>query len=263
MACIPAGTFVRGRDADPHRCVQSGQPADFSSAAQPAMSIALSAFLIDRTEVTVAAYRACVTKGGCADVRPIYPDFDAPDQPMTGVSWYEAQAYCQAQDKRLPTEAEWERAARGPDGSLTSFGDDAVTCDEAVVRDSRGRSCGTPKAAGDPDTGKVLPVGSRPAGHHGLFDMMGNAEEWVADWWTPNYAACGDACLGPDPRGPCGGGETPCPKHSFKVVRGGSWYWEAEHATAVHRRRHFPHNRPPSYHHFGFRCARSVRPAPE
>ena len=185
MACIPAGSFERGRDDDPHRCVQTGQPASRRSAAQPAITIALSAYFIDRTEVTVAAYRACVAQKGCADVRPIYPDFDAPTQPMTGVSWYEAQAYCRAQNKRLPTEAEWERAARGPEGHLTPYGDAPVTCAEAVIRDDRGRSCGTRKAAGDPDTGKVLPVGSRPAGHHGLFDMVGNAEEWVFDWWTP------------------------------------------------------------------------------
>lgn len=258
MACIPSGSFVRGRDHDPHRCVQTGQPADRISAAQPAMTVELSSYLIDRTEVTVAAYRACVAEGRCRDVRPIYPDFDAPEQPMTGVSWYEAAAYCEAQGKRLPTEAEWERAAGGPEGHLTSFGDVVLTCEHAVVRDETGRSCGVKKAAGDPETGKVLPVCSRPPGHHGLCDMMGNAEEWVADWWTPSYATCGDACAGTDPRGPCGGGSEPCPKHSFKVVRGGSWYWGAEHATAIHRRRHFPHNRRPGYHHFGFRCARDV-----
>lgn len=260
MACIPGGHFLRGLDDDTHRCLQTGQPADLVSAAQPAMVIELSVFLLDETEVTVAAYRACVETGECPDARPIYPDFGAPDQPMTGLSWHDAATYCRAQGKRLPTEAEWERAARGPAGTLTSFGNEPVTCTQAVVRDARGRSCGVAKAAGDPATGKVLPVKSRPAGHYGLFDMMGNAEEWVADWWTPSYAACGEECQGRNPKGPCGGGGEACPKHSFKVVRGGSWYWGAEHATATHRRRHFPHNRRPSYHHFGFRCARSAAP---
>lgn len=257
MACIPAGPFSRGLDDDPHRCVQSGQPNGFKPTTGPAATIELDTYFIDLTEVTFAAYRACVADKSCPDVRPLYFDFDAPDQPMTGVSWYDADAYCRAQGKRLPTEAEWEKAARGPDGHRTSFGDDDVSCDNAIVMDARGRSCGVKKGGGDADKGRVFPVKSRPAGYFGLYDMMGNAEEWVADWWTKSYAECGDDCLGHNPKGPCGGGAAPCPKRAFKVVRGGSWYWPAEHATAYHRRRHFPANELPGYHHFGFRCARS------
>jgi formylglycine-generating enzyme required for sulfatase activity len=258
MACVPAGSFVRGLDEDPHRCIQMGQPISLKPTTQPAATIELDTYFIDITEVTIAAYRKCVEKKACRDVRPLYYDYDAPEQPMTGESWFDADKYCRSLGKRLPTEAEWEKAARGPEGQRTSFGNEDVTCDNAVVKDKRGRSCGVKKRGGEGDKGKVLPVKSRPAGHYGLYDMMGNAEEWVADWWTKSYAVCGEACLGKNPKGPCGGGAKLCPKHSYKVVRGGSWYWEAEHATAYHRRRHFPANELPGYHHFGFRCARSA-----
>jgi formylglycine-generating enzyme len=260
MACVPAGEMTRGIDVDPHRCAQGGQPAQ--SASVPSARIWLDAFFIDKTEVTVAAYRECVAAGACRDVRPFYSDFDAPDQPMTAMSWYDADAYCRQRGRRLPTESEWEKAARGPDGELGPYGAATLDCERAVVKDARGRSCGIAKRGGEPDVGRVLPVGSRPAGRYGLFDMAGNAEEWVADWWSDSYAACGAECVGKNPKGPCGGGAAPCAQHVYKVVRGGSWYWEGEHAAGYHRRRHFPANEPPAYHHFGFRCAMDGPVAP-
>ena len=102
----------------------------------------------------------------------------------------------------------------------------------------------------------MWPVGSRPPGRYGLYDMIGNVEEWVADWWTPSWLACGADCAGKNPKGP---GRCPsqgdCPNHEYKVLRGGSWFWPAEHATGYHRRRHSPLNQP--FHHVGFRCAAS------
>jgi formylglycine-generating enzyme required for sulfatase activity len=89
--------------------------------------------------------------------------------------------------------------------------------------------------------------------------MVGNSYEWVADWHSASYAACGDACQGVDPRGPCAGRE-PCKGHRHRVVRGGSWYWGPAHATTVYRRRHIPANHP-YIHHFGFRCAASAAEA--
>ena len=258
MACIPAGPSRRGVDSDPHRCTQFGQPEGGVAAIVPAVTITLDTFYIDLTEVTVAAYRHCVKTQRCPAASPLYYDYDGPQQPMTGVNWYHAAAYCQRQGKRLPSEAEWEKAARGPDSQRTSFGDEDVSCLNAVIKDARGRSCGIKKAGADGDKGKVLPVRSRPAGHYGLFDMMGNAEEWVADWWTTDEIACGQACLGHDPRGPCAGGAEPCPGFRYKVVKGGSWYWPAEHATGYHRRRHDPQNPRHNFHHFGFRCAQSA-----
>jgi formylglycine-generating enzyme required for sulfatase activity len=257
MACVPAGPFTRGLDEDPHRCIQSGQPAKGKPTTMPSARIELDGFFIDVTEVTFAAYRACVDKKACRDVKPLYYDFDHPEQPMTGMSWYDAVDYCRSLGKRLPTEAEWEKAARGPDGERTPFGNDEVSCDNAVVEDKRGRACGVKKKGGEFEVGRIGDVKSRAPGRYGLYDMVGNAEEWVADWWSESYAACGDACLGKNPLGPCANADK-CPGHAWKVVRGGSWYWMAEHATGYHRRRHFPKNEMPAYHHFGFRCAKSA-----
>lgn len=254
--CIPAGRFVRGVDVDSHECEQSGQPHSRASASVPASEVHVSAFFMDVTEVTVSAFEECIAAGACrADAGPRYLDFDRPDQPIVGVSWFDAVDYCAWRGMHLPTEAEWEKAARGPEGWRTPFGDDPVTCEQAVIRNDRGRSCGVRKEEGSsPETGRVLSVGSRPAGVYGLFDMVGNAEEWVADWWTEDWEACGESCDGADPRGPCGGTDE-CDA-SRRVVRGGSWYWPSDHATGYHRRRHMPSNSP--YHHFGFRCASSV-----
>ena len=91
--------------------------------------------------------------------------------------------------------------------------------------------------------------------------MAGNSWERVADWYSPSWAACGADCEGVDPKGPCGGGD-PCPGHDERVVRGGSWYWPAKHATTWHRRPHTPANKP-VFHHFGFRCAASLEAAPK
>lgn len=242
MACVPGGPFVRGSDAG---------PAD----ARPASTVVVGTFLMDVDEVTFGEYAACVRAGRCTPARPKYVDFDDPRQPMTGVDWFQAQAYCRAHGKRLPTEAEWEKAARGPEGAAYPWGDAPATCERAVIMDASGRGCGRTKRGSHPEKGKPWPVGSRPAGAYGLRDMAGNSYEWVADWYAKDWAACGAPCAGPDPRGPCDGAAR-CPGHRLKVVRGGSWYWPAEHAAGWHRRAHVPANQP--FHHFGFRCAADV-----
>ncbi len=262
MSCIPGAEFTRGLDDDPHACVQDHQPSDRRSAASPSARIFVDTFLMDQTEVTVEAYTACVKSGKCPDSGPVYADYRAPKQPITGNPWYDAVAFCESVGKRLPTEAEWELAARGPDAELYPWGNEpAANCENAVIMDETGRSCGEIKRRGkNPEKGRVLEVGSRPAGRYGLFDMVGNAEEWVADWWTPTWAECGADCQGDNPKGPCQGKE-PCGDLTYRAVRGGSWYWPAEHANGYHRRRHHPTNKP--FHHFGFRCAKSLDAVPE
>ncbi|MFT4977181.1 MAG: sulfatase modifying factor 1, partial [Myxococcota bacterium] len=215
-------------------------------------------FFMDRTEVTYGEYQDCVASGVCSRSHPAYSDYDRPGQPMVGMTWYQARAFCEAEGKHLPTEAEWEKAARGPDGDAGPFGDAPITCAEAIVRDASGRSCGTPKAPPHPEKGRTLTVGQRPAGHYGLLDMVGNAEEWVADWFVADLSKCGEACDGESPRGPCDGADD-CPGYALKMVKGGSWYWPADHARGWHRRPHYPANRP--YHHFGFRCAATLEEA--
>jgi formylglycine-generating enzyme required for sulfatase activity len=256
MVCVPGGEFSRGHDG-PDACDQPENPRSPVNH-QPTAKVAVQTFYMDTTEVIYAAYKACEASAGCPSARPWYKDFDRPTQPMLGVSWYDADRACRAMGKHLPTEAEWELSARGPDGELTPFGSDPVTCEQAVIKDERGRSCGVQKQFGQAHKGRTLEVGSRPAGRYGLFDMVGNAEEWVADWYTRSFEECGADCLGVNPRGPCGG-EPRCSGHRNKLVKGGSWYWPSGCATGYNRRPHVPSNKP--YHHFGFRCAASAEEA--
>ena len=239
LACIPGGAFIRGSDTGPDDT-------------RPRSRIWLQTYYMDIHEVTHAQYKACESRKSCPPAGPRYDDYDRPRQPIVGVSWYDAVAYCAAQGKHLPTEAQWEKAARGPDGALHPWGDAPANCQLAIIKENGRRSCGVRKQGDRPDKGRTFEVGARPPGAYGLHDMSGNAWEWVADWYSPSYARCGTACAGPDPRGPSDGAE-PCPHHHEKIVRGGSWYWEAAYATAIHRRAHYPRNRP--YHHYGFRCA--------
>jgi sulfatase modifying factor 1 len=240
MSCIPGGAFIRGTDDGPEN-------------ARPRAEIWLQTFWIDRNEVTYEQYKACEAAKQCPKSGPQYLDFDRPKQPINGVNWFDARAYCEAQGKRLPTEAEWEKAARGTDGRTYPWGEDEPTCEIAIVKtDKDGRGCGLKKAGDKPETGRVWEVGSRPATQFGLHDMAGNSFEWVQDWYSGSYSECGAACEGVNPRGPCDG-EDECATHKHKVVRGGSWYWGADKAMTYFRRAHVPRNEP--FHHFGFRCA--------
>ena len=241
MACVPAGPFVRGSDDGPENT-------------RPAARVWLQTFYMDLNEVTYAEYKACVKARRCDPSGPGYTDFDRPRQPINGIRWFDADKYCRAQGKRLPSEAQWEKAARGPDGAMHPWGDEPATCERAIIKDETGRSCGVKKLYSKPETGRPFEVGSRPAYRYGLFDMAGNSWEWVADWYARDYAECGADCVGVEPRGPCQAAEA-CPGFKRKLVRGGSWYWDAAHATAIYRRPHWPENQP--FHHFGFRCAAS------
>lgn len=251
MACIPGGAFVRGTDAD-----------DAPTNARPQATVWLQTFYLDVYEVTYAQYEGCEKAATAAErcdrAGPQYLDFDHPKMPIQGVSWFHARKYCQLHGKDLPSEAQWEKAARGPDGELYPWGNEPATCERAIIKDAKGRSCGLPKAKSKPETGRPWDVGSRPVGRYGLYDMMGNSWEWVIDWYSKSYADCGAECEGIDPMGPCGGADA-CPRHYMRTVRGGSWYWDAAHATGVFRRPHFPANEP--FHHFGFRCKATAEQA--
>lgn len=245
MACVPGGPFLRGTD--------TGQES-----ARPQQTVWLQTFYMDVDEVTNAQYEACVKAKKCNPAGPLYRDFSRPQQPINGLNWFDAVKYCEAHGKRLPSEAQWEKAARGPDGELYPWGNAPATCERAVIKDERGRSCGVKKRGQHPENGRTFEIGTRPAGRYGLRDMAGNSYEWVYDWFSPSYAACGDACAGVDPLGPCEG-KSPCKGHRQRGVRGGSWYWGADHATGFYRRAYQPSNKPA--HHFGFRCAASVEQA--
>jgi sulfatase modifying factor 1 len=250
MVCFPAGTSTLGGDA-PHACDQ-GEVLRRPNHHMPARTVSLSAFFLDSFEVSHASYQACVHSGACPRRQPNYADFRRPEVPMTGVTWYEAETYCRAQGKRLPTEAEFERAARRGD-ALHPWGEEPADCARAVIHGPEGRACGNLMRGSAPEKGRPLPSGSRPA-FAGVHDIIGNVEEWVSDWYVP-LSECGEACEGHDPSGPCAG-QSECPVSTTKVVKGGSWYWGPACATATNRRPHTPTNNP--YHHFGFRCAASV-----
>jgi formylglycine-generating enzyme required for sulfatase activity len=247
MACVEGGWFWRGSDDGPAN-------------ERPREPVWLQTFYMDTHEVTVGQYRACRRKGRCRRAKTAYVDYSRPQQPKVGGDWFAFRDFCAVHGKRLPTEAQWEKAARGPDGRRFPWGDEPATCERAIIKDKRGRrSCGVEKKRGShPEKGRTLAVGTRPPNPYGLYDMAGNSWEWVADWYSPSYARCGDACRGAEPRGPCHGADR-CRGHRRKLVRGGSWYWPAAHATTTFRRAHVPGNDP--YHHFGFRCAATVEQA--
>ncbi len=240
MSCVPGGEFVYGSN-DPKWKDEHPQSRVF-----------VSTFLIDRKEVSTADYAKCVKAGACKKVISNYLHMRDAKLPQVKVSWYDARDYCQWKGARLPTEAEFEKASRGPDGNIYPWGNEKATCALAVIKENGIRGC----TADHQPTGGPKEPGSRPAGIYGLYDMSGNVHEWVADWYEPNRQKCGPDCLGKDPAGPCGGAES-CAGYSEKVVKGGSWYWDHDWARAAKRRAYRPDNNPP--HHFGFRCAQSVR----
>lgn len=239
MKCIPGGEFIRGsnrvtEDEDSKRKVRDESPE---------MKVAVSTFLMDTNEVTYSEYQECFRAGGCPRAKPNYRGYSNPRQPMLGVNWFHARDYCRWRGKRLPTEAEWEKAARGDNGELYPWGNGEPDCSKAIIQVKGVKGCGT---------GRTWDVASRPAYRYGLHDMAGNSWEWVNDWYSPSYGQCGEACAGKDPKGPCNGNEH-CPGHTMKVVRGGSWWWDGVWALGSNRRPHHATNHP--YHHFGFRCA--------
>jgi formylglycine-generating enzyme required for sulfatase activity len=184
-ANVPARSDAGGR-ARADRVVVPAGPAKVGSTKgeedeRPERTVVVAAFAIDRTEVTRAAYAACVAARRCkrAPGEPAAkPEANAdPQLPMTNVSWADAQAYCKFAGGRLPTELEWEKAARGADGREYPWGD-ALDC----ARANWGNFDGEGPCAGK-NPGRPMPVGGYPTGAsvYGALDLAGNVWEWVAD----------------------------------------------------------------------------------
>jgi formylglycine-generating enzyme len=232
------------------------------SLAAPSRKVCLSPFLIDRAETTVAEYQACVAAGICTPVAPfnggpLNSHLSGRERhPVVGVTWDQAASYCRWAGKRLPSEAEWERAARGPtgDGRFFPWGERPwlPTCETAVVYFSEAEGkCESDQPREEPFT---RPVCSRPRGNspEGICDMTGNAAEWVADWFLSEKSRQGGS--GKDPRGPCPG-RGRCPGARGHVIKGGNWLLPELFARI--------HTRAPPYKPYvpwgaGFRCARSA-----
>ena len=228
LAAVDAGALADALDG----CVTSIPAAAFSMGSEdgradevPERTVRLSEFSIDRFETTNAQYQRYLRATGVL-APPYWTGIEYPtgqaDRPVVGVSWSDARDYCAWAGKRLPTEAEWERACRGTDGRTYPWGDEwsadllNVTSRLMLIDDPIGLDPAWPLLREDPATGQpgLRPVGNYPDGGtpEGVFDLEGNAAEWVVDW----YDAAGYGGL-PD-RDPLGPG--PPWNH---VVRGVGW----------------------------------------
>ena len=224
MSLIPRGEFVMG----------SNDHAD-----EMPHNVVVDAYYIDKFEASNKDYKEFMKATGHA--APAYwddPRLNNPEQPVVGVNWYDASKFCEWKGKRLPTEAEWERAAKGPRGSHYPWG----------------HKLDPEKANYGQNHGKTMPVDSYPNGasDYGVYNMAGNVFEWVSDWYDPNYFEVSPAL---NPQGP-GSGVNFANQGAVKVLKGGSWLAPASSLHTSHRFWNQPENN--SYGvGLGFRCAKS------
>jgi formylglycine-generating enzyme required for sulfatase activity len=247
MVYVPEGNFQMGltgyqAEIVVEQCLPlMGRRSDCENEvknAKPAHTVWLDAFWIDQTDVTNAEYAKCVSAGGCqapqnnrSNTHASYyenADFDA--YPIIYVDWNQADSYCQWAGRRLPTEAEWEKAARGTDGRIYPWGkgiDQKKANYGYVLMD-------TTRAGSYPE-------GASP---YGALDMAGNVWQWVADWYNESYYQSQTTWR--NPGGPDSGTE--------RVIRGGSWINLGFDVTSSERGSGDPGG---AYSSFGFRCAAS------
>jgi formylglycine-generating enzyme required for sulfatase activity/tetratricopeptide (TPR) repeat protein len=226
MINVPAGTFTMGND-------------DANSYDRPVHSVYLDAYVIDKYEVTNKLYKDCVDAGVCiplvwlsSDTRSdYYGNLEFDEYPVVNVDWNMAKTYCEWRGARLPTEAEWEKAARGTDGRIYPWGNDAPNKNLLNFNQEVGNSTKT---------------GSYEAGRsfYGAYDMAGNVMEWVNDWYGETYYRNSPLS---NPLGPDSG--------QYRVLRGGSWAHLGSDVRSAYRERYNPSS--PNYL-VGFRCACSL-----
>jgi formylglycine-generating enzyme required for sulfatase activity len=228
MVYVPEGSFFMGREGG-------------ISVETPVHEVSQDAFWIDGTEVTNAQYALCLDDGNC-ELSEYADDSDTNGDPypVVGVSWFDAQAYCEWAGARLPTEAEWEYAARGPEGPVYPWGDsfngeNANSCDVLCTSNRRDERI-------DDGYRFSAPAGNYPAGESwvGALDMSGNVSEWVQDWYDGAYYSNSPAS---SPQGPDSG--------EVKVVRGGSWGNTVSELRGTTRLSVNPDDR---VNNIGFRC---------
>jgi formylglycine-generating enzyme required for sulfatase activity len=200
MCFVPAGPFWMGCNSDfDYNCEDDESPYH---------EVTLSAYYIDRTEVTELEYSKCVNAGEChipgtSDNRGNWNDIGRVNNPVNCVNRIMAGKYCSWVGKRLPTEAEWEKAARGTDGRKYPWGNTYPNLDLAAFHPGTGDW----ESTGTSDVCTKSPAGDSP---YGLCDMAGNVREWVADWYLEDYYSISPLT---DPSGPSTG--------DTAIVRGG------------------------------------------
>ncbi|MEO8393439.1 MAG: SUMF1/EgtB/PvdO family nonheme iron enzyme [Chloroflexota bacterium] len=264
---IPAGSFTMGTTAaEVNAAVQDckngygGEAGNCNASdgedSAPQHNVTLDAYSMETTEVSYAQFMAFMNalgpgshRNGCGgqpcmqtrnESETSNIQFDGAnysvllainDYPMANVTWYGAKTYCEALGRRLPTEAEWEHAARGNDGYIYPWSN---AWDPTLASTKR-------PASGEPSTVPVtsFPLGASP---FGVLNMAGNVAEWVSDWYDPRFYGRPEAGIA-NPQGPSSGTE--------KVIRGGSWDAVPFFARTVHRQSQAP-NLPTAY--IGFRC---------
>ncbi len=233
MIEIPAGPFLMGSARRDREALKRERPQ---------RQVTLPRFFIDRLEVTNAEYERCRQAGRCGEARRVggktkkyYAGTSAPGQPVVGVTFKDAQDYCAFAGKRLPTELEWEKAARGTDGRIYPWGDEAPTCERA-----NDQTCGM--VARPPGS---LPGGASP---YGVLDMAGNVIEWTSTPYRADLLKTLNAERPAEPKG-----------RGWRVIRGGSWGSYPRHVRSAFRRAWDPKN---AGHTIGLRCARPSPPSP-
>jgi formylglycine-generating enzyme required for sulfatase activity len=216
---------------------------------RPAHDVEVSGFYMDAYEITNARYQACVQagactsphykKGACYDPTGVEIDhvFREETKPVVCVDWRQAKSFCEYAGKRLPTEAEWEKAAVGPEGYVWSFGN---------VFDQ------TKANTAESGRGATTPIGTHPSNRYGLYDMSGNASEWVEDWYHAAFYATPEASR-KNPVNSRNDGNR-------RVHRGGSWWHGIEGVRTT--RRHWDHPDKASTL-VGFRCVKPYKPTPQ
>ncbi|HNW83021.1 MAG TPA: formylglycine-generating enzyme family protein [bacterium] len=238
MVTVSAGSFQMGcNESVDDKCGNDEKPYH---------EVTLAEYKIDKYEVTVSQYQACIDNGACNNDNENEPHYatenagsdcnitltDRGNHPMNCVTWFGAKVYCEWLGKRLPTEAEWEKAARGTDGRIYPWGNEPEPdCEHAVMNDADagGYGCGN---------NGTMEVGSKLDGRspYGAYDMAGNVWEWVNDWFDLYNE---NSAEGPE-------------TGTYRVLRGGSWY-DNDYMRTSFRNTYEPVL---GYGNSGFRCVK-------
>lgn len=227
---IPAGSFIMGSNS-----------RDASANEKPAHQVFLDAYRIDLYEVSVASYFQCVRAGKCKFVGGSHRKYFEPQEPIRRVSWYDAVEFCAWKNMRLPTEAEWEKAARGPKNYINPWGNRDFKKGDAALM----------------DTG-LLKVGQQTndKSDYGVYDMAGNVSEWVSDWYSKEYYRHSPQ---KNPAGPESGDSSWKPDEPTRIVRGSNFRIYPVEQASFYATSRWPLPPESAQLVVGFRCARSSK----